>query len=209
MEIKNFGVKTFGYEIVAFDVLEDVSNISGYNFVIIEKKFHDGNGNGSLTVSIFNSSQLPMSLTNGWSIEEIRGGWNWNSYWVDIHLTDKYDAKITVTIDDRNSNGADERVLLKTFEKLICISNNFDNSCELDLVENNHVLSNLKAYGSNGSLQAFQNHRNYIKPYWDSYLRYVKNPEYQKNVKEKHKGIITKNICEIVENLLQFDIVEQ
>lgn len=209
MEIKNFGAKKFGSEIVAFDVLENLSNIDCYDFIVVEKKIPDGNGNGSFTVSIINSNQQQLSLPNGWSIKEIRGGWNWNPYWVVLNLTDKYDIDIKVTIYDRNSPGADERVLINALEKLLYISNEFDNSYELDLVENNHVLSELKTYDSNGSLQAFQNYRKFIKQYWDSYQQYIQNPVYQRNVKDKHKDIITKNVFNIVNNLLQFEIVEQ
>ena len=208
MEIKIFGTKKIGNEIVAFNRLDNLSNIEGYDFIVVEKKFPDGNGNGSFTVSIIDSNQLPMSLPNGWSIKELRGGWNWSPYWVSIHLTDKYDVDIKVTIDDRNSDGADERVLLNTLEKLIYVSTNFDNSSEFDLVENNPVLSNLKAYGCNGSLQTFQSYRTFIKQYWNSYTQFVKNPMCQRNVSEKHKDIIAENIYNMFNNLLQFEIDE-
>ena len=171
MKIKVFGANRFGQEIIEFETVNDSSTYNQFDYIIIQNTKSDGHGNGSFDMTISCGDQSNVSWAKGWKINEIRGVWDWIG------------KRVYVTIEFRYTSYSKsdtlKEVAYDVLKKMVHITENYENSVELLLVEGrkeNYDEINFKRINGEGDIDDFEKNRKKVLEYWSTYSQYVNNP---------------------------------
>lgn len=124
MKYKFYGVKTFGDKVVSLEELDNDSTINNYKYFIYEKRFPDAYGNGNYELTILDVVKKKEIGNDFWTINDIKGIWNWNNDWTTISLVDQSEDDGTIKVEERYKRGH-LYILEKTIVTILDVINNY------------------------------------------------------------------------------------
>ena len=203
-----YGIVQFGDKYVQAEKIEFDADISKYNYLCIYDRRPDAYGNGSFDILLFDNERKPITFENGWTVNEIKGGWNWNEFQVYISITDQFGVKTQIELEYSTHNLFINKIILGVFKKLVVISKQYTSVLEYELTEGHNAIKLTKHLSMEMDKAKKVEITNTLNKYLEKYKQYIENPVYQSKASIANKDTIAKNLCRMMDILLNAVIQE-